>query len=376
MSSNLVHLKLHNPDASRATVPPSSINDLVEALGRMPLLETLELDNVLPAVAEGTTISVPSARTSLSHLKRIVVVSRLSVLPVANTLNHLSYPPTTSTRISCLASISNCAGFAALTPTLSRLQSAVKSFRSLRIDFSFTGITIRAWSSFFLPSDQLPRTCPLFELELKWLEFKHPEPQSLLVSMCQSLPLQRLRSLNIYAGPGLDVRTWLSSFVDLPALQAVRLRGDATPLITTLREDVFLDDVKQVPQAPAVKPAGHGRRASLRKPRQESVSGGLFFPALRHLTLENTDFSGSALDTLEETLMERCERKQDLSSLTLADCFMLASDAVLRLEEIVSEVTWDGIERGFTDEEDEDSFDFSNSEDMSDSGYGYAYSYY
>ncbi|KAJ7043642.1 hypothetical protein C8F04DRAFT_1072825 [Mycena alexandri] len=376
LMSNLVHLKIHDPDA---TARPSSIDELVKALGRMPLLETLELDNVLPTIAEGTTISVPSARASLSHLKHMVVVSRLSVLEVANTLNHLSYPPTTSTRISCRASTSNRAGFAALTPALSNLQSAVKPFRSLRVDFTFSGITIQAWSSFFLPSDQTPRPRPFFELELKWLEFKRPESQPLLASMCKSLPLQRLRSLSITTAPVIDVSTWLSSFADLPALQAVRLFGDANQLITTLREDVFLDDVKQVPQALAVEPPGHGRRASLRNPRQETASGGLFFPALRHLTLEGTDFSEPALDTFEETLMERCERKQDLWSLTLADCSMLESDDVLRLEEIVPEVIWDEIEQGYTEEEDEDSLaDFS--EDMSDSEYdafqGYGYSAY
>jgi hypothetical protein len=51
--------------------------------------------------------------------------------------------------------------------------------------------------------------------------------------------------------------------------------------------------------------------------------------------------------------MERCERKQDLWSLTLQDCSRLRHEEVERLENIVPEVVWDGMELGFTDDESE-----------------------
>ncbi|KAJ7043600.1 hypothetical protein C8F04DRAFT_724165 [Mycena alexandri] len=370
LMNNLVHLKIHDSDA---TGRPSSINELVEALGRMPLLEILELENALPTIAEGvTTVSVPSMRTSLPHLKHIVIASRFSVLEVANTLNHLSHPPTTSMRISCQGFGTNSAEFTCTTlmPALSSLQSAPTiSLRSLCVDVNigYGGVNLRAWTSYFRPSDLPPHNRPFLDLEIKYC--RQDETELLLGYMCKSLPLQGLQSLSV--SDAIETRTWLSSFADLPALQTVRLRGQASQLIAALREDVFLDGVKQTPRARAVKPAGHGRKAGLRKPRQENVSGGLFFPALRHLTLQNTDFEHEVLDTLERALMERCERKQDLWSLTLSECFLLGSNDVLRLQEIVPEVIWDEIEQGFSEDEDE-YYDYSEDTiPLEFIGYGY-----
>ncbi|KAJ7180688.1 hypothetical protein C8R46DRAFT_1070260 [Mycena filopes] len=352
LMSNLVNLKVMNPGAPP---PPSSMNELVEALGRMPLLETLELENVLPTLAEDiTTICVPSVRAQLPCLKRIVLVSYVSVLQVADTLNHLSYPSTTSMKISCRASSGSCGGFTSLIPTLSNLQRGVKSHHSLRVHFDVTRLNI----TLFQPDSQ-PRS-HFLELELNWNE--HRRDLSLLPFICKALPLQRLRSLYIVSGD-IDARTWLGSFADLPCLRDIRFHGEATEFITVLREDVFLDGTKQAPQIPAVKPVGHGRRASLRKPREENVSGGLFFPALRYLTLEDADFSPPVLDMLKSALMERCERKQNLWSLTLQECIMLTSDNVRELEEIVPDVIWDEVERGFTEDEE----DFSDFSDMSTS---------
>ncbi|KAJ7760560.1 hypothetical protein B0H16DRAFT_1532699 [Mycena metata] len=356
MSNNLVHLKIHDPGANGR---PSSMTELVEALGRIPLLETLELHNALPTASEGvTSVSVPSIRISLSHLKHIAIGSYSSVLEVADTLNHLSYPPTTSMRISCRGFSTNFAEFTALVPALSSLQNApTVSLRSLDVVIGYGSMHMQAWTSYFPPGDLPPRDRPFLDLELKWLEFERDESELLLASMCKLLPLQALQSLSM--SQVIETRTWLSSFANLPALQAVRLRGQATQLIAALREDVFLDGVKQVPRARAVEAAGHGGM----KPAEEDVSGGLFFPALQHLTLENTDFEHDVLGTLEWALMERCERRQDLWSLTLIQCSLLGSNDVLRLQEIVAEVMWDKIEQGFSGDEDLEYYDYSDYSD-------------
>jgi hypothetical protein len=191
------------------------------------------------------------------------------------------------------------------------------------------------------------------DFDFKWLRFMRDESEELMASTCKSLPLRGLRGLSLSTDiHEIETKTWIRTFADLPALFTVRLHGQSTQFIAALGEDVVLDGVKQIPPAPVVKPIV-GRRASLRRPRAASVSGGLFFPALRNLIFEDTDFADPVLDQLEDALMERCERKQDLWSLTLQDCSRLRHGEVERLENIVPEVVWDGMELGFTDDESE-----------------------
>jgi hypothetical protein len=76
------------------------------------------------------------------------------------------------------------------------------------------------------------------------------------------------------------------------------------------------------------------------------------FPKLRHIDLEGTDFcAGDArsisFDMLLDCLMERCERKAEVQMLCLDDCYHIWSDDVERLQKIVVDVTWDGIEQEF-----------------------------
>ncbi|KAJ7765442.1 hypothetical protein DFH07DRAFT_810614 [Mycena maculata] len=350
LMANLVHLKIHNPGP---TARPS-MTEFVQALERMPLLETLELDNALPEIAAGvSTVSMASSRTALKHLKRLAIAN-VSALECADVLNHLSYPPTTSTRISCVGETSTVTAFSALIPALSDVpgQSAgnLKNLRSLYISIGFGGIVLRGWTCSVQSFDP-PATRPFLDLDLRCHRFMRAESEELMAFACKSLPIRGLRALSLSTDMHeIGTKTWISTFADLPTLLTVRLRGEATSLIATLREDVFVKGVKQIPRTPAVKHVG--RRGSLRNARK-SVSGGLFFPALRNLVLEGADFSAPALDTFEDALMERCERKQELWTLKLYDCNRLTPDDVERLEHIVVEVDWDEVEQGFTDEESE-----------------------
>ncbi|KAJ7504369.1 hypothetical protein B0H11DRAFT_1710232, partial [Mycena galericulata] len=329
LMSNLIHLKIHHPGP---TARPS-MTDFIDALDRMPLLETLELDNALPEIAEDvTTVSAPTTRTALKHLKRISI-GNVSALECADALNHLSYPTSTSMKISCIGETSTVAAFASLIPALSNVQSAgnPKHFRSLFVNIGFGGMGIRAWTCFVQTGDP-PATRPFLDLDLRYLRFMRAESEELLTFACKSLPIHGLRALSISTDMHeVETKTWINTFADLPTLQTVRLHGEANTLIAALREDVFLDGAAQ----------------------SQSVSGGLFFPALRNLILDGADFAEPTLDTLESTLMERCERKQELWTLSLQDCSRLSPEDVERLEDIVAKVDWDGVEQGFTDEESE-----------------------
>ena len=74
----------------------------------------------------------------------------------------------------------------------------------------------------------------------------------------------------------------------------------------------------------------------------------------------------TSVDMLLDCLMERCERNAEVQTLRLDDCSYLSSDDVKRLEEIVVDVIWDGIEQGFTEEEEDDDSDGSAIDDSDD----------
>ncbi|KAJ7247647.1 hypothetical protein B0H12DRAFT_1220298 [Mycena haematopus] len=367
LMSNLVHLKIQSPGL---TLRPS-MTALIGALERMPRLESLELDRALPVIAtDAPSLSIPSSRTPLSHLKRIVITNA-SVLECANALNHLSFNGNSipTMKLSCSAENSTRADFSTLIPALSNVQAAVttRHLRTLSVILGFGGMVIRAWPC-FIPTGELPGRLPFLDLDCKWLRFLRDESEELMAFACKSIPLPGLRSLSISTDMHeLETKTWVSTFAHLPTLLSLRFRGQSSQLIAALGEEVVVDGVKQIPPAPTTNPLG--RRMSLRRPRTESVSGGLFFPALRNLILEDTDFSDPALDTLETALMERCERKQELWALTLYECTHLASDDVTRLQNVVAEVQWDGLEQGFS--EDESDGDYSQFEELYSGGFFY-----
>ena len=58
--------------------------------------------------------------------------------------------------------------------------------------------------------------------------------------------------------------------------------------------------------------------------------------------------------------MERCERKAEVQVLRLDDCYYLSSEDVERLEEIVVDVIWDGVEQEVSEEDSEDEIEYDS----------------
>ena len=86
------------------------------------------------------------------------------------------------------------------------------------------------------------------------------------------------------------------------------------------------------------------------------------FPALRTIALVHVTFQQDApdaidVDYMQQQLIERYERGFEVQELRLYDCFRLRGEDVKVLREIVVDVTWDGCETGFSDEEEESSYD-------------------
>ena len=95
------------------------------------------------------------------------------------------------------------------------------------------------------------------------------------------------------------------------------------------------------------------------------------FPKLRYVHLEGADFFVTSpmdlsVDMILDCLMERYERNAEIQTLCLDDCTYMSSDDVERLEEIVVDVLWDGLEQGFSSEVDSEEDDCEGSEDSDD----------
>jgi hypothetical protein len=87
----------------------------------------------------------------------------------------------------------------------------------------------------------------------------------------------------------------------------------------------------------------------------------VFFPSLRKLLIEDTDFvdemrTENFFEDLLDCLMDRCERKVEIRELHLVECSRISEAQVADLRELVVDVVWDGIEQS-PEDEDEDSFD-------------------
>ena len=69
------------------------------------------------------------------------------------------------------------------------------------------------------------------------------------------------------------------------------------------------------------------------------------------------------VDMLLDCLMERCERNAEIQTLRLDNCYYISSNDVKRLEEIVVNVIWDGVDQEILEEdleEQRDDYDYND----------------
>jgi len=148
-----------------------------------------------------------------------------------------------------------------------------------------------------------------------------------------------LTQLQISTLDYINSQTWVKTFGKLPLLEQVFAQGSAS--------HSFLEALVYKSKA-----------AEKSKTAYRSVS----FPKLRYIHLYGAVFFGTALnttsvDTLLDYLMERCERNAEVQTLRLDDCYHISFDDVERLEEVVVDVIWDGLEQDLSEESDEDDSD-------------------
>ncbi|KAF7302662.1 F-box domain-containing protein [Mycena chlorophos] len=355
MSSNITELALRH-------VNVGSVLELVAALGRMPQLESILLDDTFP-LPDTVSSSRPSTTTPLIQLKSLHLnaSSTTGLASITDVLERLSYPLDTKITITCCTPSKTASEiFARLLRNLPTVDTSESCrLRALHLVGTSLSLAVLASSWKHVTSSLAAGWCTsrgsaLLDVSIRLLDANQSAIDEMAVLLGKSLPIQDLRQLSV-SGLGLSsVRSWIhGGFGDFKCLKSVRLsRESLDAFISAAGEDVVVDGVKQTPAAPAVRLEPPRRSSRRLHPQLEMLSGGLFFPALRHLEIEGTDFDDENLGRLETMLMARCERRQEISRLELFDCTRLRADDVALLRDIVVDVVWDGLEQGFTDSED------------------------
>ena len=183
------------------------------------------------------------------------------------------------------------------------------------------------------PLSIIPNSQSQLHLVLKWPSSQPHSHEKALACAFDVMNLSFLSQLQIDTLYHIDSQTLAKTFGKLPLLERVCVQGSSPNL--------FLEALVY-----KTKAAEKSKTAYL------NVS----FPILRYIHLEGTGFSATgsmdtSVDMLLDCLMERCERNAEVQTLRLDECSYLSPDDVERLDEIVVDVIWDGVERDFTEED-------------------------
>ena len=310
----------------------SSIIQLLHALQRMPALTDLHLKDSIPDDSEGpATYPV----VDLPCLRVLRIASGVGALTTI--LRHITIPHSALLNLTCRENQSTQIDFSNFLSVLATkfLSSLVIRRLGLQVlEFTGTGLEFSLWTTAVIQdcllSSQVSR--PQLRLTLTW---PSPHPRNhvkALTCAFDAMSLPFLTQLQISTFLYIDSRTWVKTFGKLPLLERVCVQGGYAP--------------RSFLQALIYKAKG----AKKSKTAYCNVS----FPKLRHIELEGTDFfeTGTiSVEMLLDCLMERCERNAEVWVLRLDNCYYISSNEVERLNEIVVDVIWDGIEQTLEEEE-------------------------
>jgi F-box-like len=348
----LTQIKIHKmSNMCRPTMP-----QLLDALEKMPLLESLDMEDSLPVLPEDA-LSIPSGQRTvpLPHLSHLCLLA--TTLEIASFLCHLSYPATTCVRLSCIPNPATDSDFSFLFNENVLLGSPPSSdptrqpLRSLLIQsISPKAIRIQGWTASGCTDECTP--APQVYLDLAWCGFSEDRADAVMTAVCANLPLSRLRTLSVWHLSHVWKQSWVAAFGHLVQCKTVNVRGPpAYGLALAL----------------AAEMDGEGKPFVSSSVDGEGTVPGVFLPGLRKLLIEDTDFGddmrcGLFFDDLLEGLMDRSEREADVRELHLVECSRISEVEVALLREVVVDVVWDGIEQSVMEDEEEeedesDSFD-------------------
>ena len=330
----------------------SSIIQFLQALQRMPALTDLRLKDSIPDDSECPS-TYPAV--DLPCLRELRISSGVGALTTV--LRHITFPHSAILNLTCRENQSNQIDFSNFLSVLAAkfLSSLVIRCLSLKDLDTTHGLKFCLWTTAIIqdcfPSPLVP---PQLELILTWPSSGPHNYVKALTCGFDAMSLPSLTRLQISTLDYIDSQTWVKTFGKLPLLERVYVQSHAT--------QSFLE-------ALVYKTKG----AEKSKAAYRNVS----FPKLRYIHVEGTNFDetipGSiSVEKLLDYLMERCERNAELQVLRLDDCYYISSDDVERLEEIVVDVIWDGVEQEVSTEYDSEEDEYYDDDgDIIGMGYDY-----
>ncbi|EGN96756.1 hypothetical protein SERLA73DRAFT_161770 [Serpula lacrymans var. lacrymans S7.3] len=346
--SGLTHLDIRNTAASARP----TMSQVLSALERMPSLQVLTLEESLPTLPESVhKLPTIGCVVPLQALRSIRLSGR--VIDCAHVLAHMSYPSTATLKLACKAGPAASFDFSSIFPAVvancgGSGTSGEKPLRHLQVhNLAPNSVRFQGWHSPEPPLhvfsnirtaamfSQDEPTSPQIEIDMSWSSFGSDKPMGVVQSMCNVLPLAYVRTLHVHNFSYVPKSFWLDAFGGLTRLRTIR--SSNIPI-----EGLIDALVTEVP--------GSGR---LLRPKK---FGEVFLPTVCEVVLEGVDFEdgSSLLDDLLDCMMDRAERRAEIRNLSIQDCRHIYSDDVERLEEVVVDVVWDGIEQGYEDEEEEE----------------------
>ncbi|EDR14005.1 uncharacterized protein LACBIDRAFT_305345 [Laccaria bicolor S238N-H82] len=350
----LTHLKIHN--TAPGTRPSTLL--FLDVLEQLPTLTVLDLKDALPHVsADGSSTVSYKRKIELRSLTNLHLSG--SNYDCSDALRHLSVSSIATLKLYCRSTAVSEADFSSILtfvsgfwePAASISSAAKPPIRSLKIvSDDSTGFSLLAWPamlSFERLSGDLDLDLPSIELGFQWSSTIMPGIwNKVFGETCAALPLEQLASLDVSASQMAE-QTWLRMFGKLTHLKFIRLLGMAAH---TLLSAMIAEPSNTTGASARANSSTRKRSRNRRK-----IPPAVYFPALRHLTIEDTSFDSgyddeyAELEDLKDCLMERYERKAEVHKLTLWRCHRLTAEHVDELGEIVVDVIWDGLETGFTE---------------------------
>jgi len=316
---------------------------------------------------------LPDRVVDLAQLAQIII--KASVPECVNLINGITISSNAHIHLSCSGTEttgSDFSGILRLLSSPSRSPTGIPDKRAIRVlhihHDAPQSLVVRAWAK-----SPESHTGADIKLDLSCHSSSSPALDVITMAICKAVQIAHLRSLRLSYISGMDQQKWIEMFGLLPKLQSVYVVGSsAHSFIAALTE-------ARPPPTPVLSETTITSCQSPRRPvlrRGKSNVPPVYFSALKTLTLEDVKFRGivpasDPLEDLKNCLMRRSERKAEIQELRIKECSYLEEGDVDLLSEMVTQVDWDELEMGFTDEEEDDEEDAYGEYGYDDEGYGF-----
>lgn len=313
-----------------------SVDDVIRTISRLPDLQQLRLESLLPSASTGTTDLRGVAKVHLPKLESVVLMD--PVIPVAALLAHLEFSRSAFVHLNCAffpySSITILQPFIEERfddsprpskipgPPMRHILSLDLEYRAEKDTWSIICGTLNPdpyQTDCLYTMDEYLDTQPLLRLEFKDRQFFMGDgPTEGIAAFCRILPLFHVRQLTTNSRKDRDRTPWDSPLTealgDAPELRVIELRGSAHLFIRAL------------------------------------VKNRTFAPALTNVKLRNVDFRtscttqspedhyGSCVRCLRRVLADRAQVGLMLQRLTFSECSSIGDDDVKGLREVVGQL--------------------------------------